>query len=190
MAMQVGQGELHARFLAMLPGLRSVWRRYTAGHRGREARDDFEGECTALAWARFLSLVAAGRRPEGFPWRLATRIAGHVRRGRRLGSNARAREPLDPVCDHRTAQHPARSPVGALQVADHRADPADVAAARIDVGEWIDGLTDRQREQARILAAGWNNTEAGAMLGVTGRRVAHVRQELRQLWNEWQGVEV
>src|SRR5262245_10781260 len=130
-----GQGSLHLRYTRMCGRIRWVLARCLRTVAGGEALEDLLAEGIALGWKRFLSLVAAGKRPEDWPWTFAERLARHVRAGKRLAGGQRRREPLARVSD-RPADRPARTGLGGLLLAAPGADPSDLAAARLDYARW------------------------------------------------------
>ena len=65
--------------------------------------------------------------------------------------------------------------------------PADQAAFNVDMEEWLSTLDDKQREVARELAEGWDNTEIGARRGKSRGWTNLVRRDLRASWDEFTG---
>jgi hypothetical protein len=60
----------------------------------------------------------------------------------------------------------------AILVEDHRAGPAETAAARIDVGYWFKSLPTRDRKIANFLAAGNTTGETAEQFGVSAGRIS------------------
>jgi len=176
----------HDRFMRLLPSLASVWREYARGFRHGEELAEFIAECTAYAWSRFLSVVASGRAPERFPWRFGLRVAQAIRRGRRLTRGARAGEPMDRECDNRARPGPARAQVDVRQLADDRADPAEVVCARLDVEAWIATLSAVQARYARLFMLGWTVSEVARLLQRSVVTAWHARAALRESWEVFQ----
>lgn len=63
-----------------------------------------------------------------------------------------------------------------------QADPADIAAARIDVASWLSRLPERLRDLAEALAAGHTPSELARRFGVSPGRISQMREELRRDW--------
>ena len=67
------------------------------------------------------------------------------------------------------------------------ADPAKLAALRIDFAEWIEALPERPRRVALALASGEQTSELAKTLGCTSGRISQMRRELEAHWREFQG---
>ena len=71
-------------------------------------------------------------------------------------------------------------------VEDRHATPADVAASRIDFGDWLQGLTLPLRRMAKVLATGESTGQAARRFATTPSKISRVRQELKQSWESFQ----
>jgi hypothetical protein len=83
-----------------------------------------------------------------------------------------------------------RDPFGSWKevvVEDGRATPAEVATARVDIGDWLHRLPRLKRGIAETLATGETTKQTASMFGVTPGRVSQVRRELAASWSEFQG---
>ena len=69
-----------------------------------------------------------------------------------------------------------------IVVEDRRAGPAQVAATRIDFGDWWKLLTARQRKIANMLAIGETTNAAARKSGLTAGRISLIRRELMEAW--------
>jgi hypothetical protein len=72
-------------------------------------------------------------------------------------------------------------------VEDHHAGPAETAAARIDVSNWLDSMMSRDREIAGFLAAGNTTGETANRFDVTPGRISQKRREYLQSWQMLHG---
>ncbi len=75
----------------------------------------------------------------------------------------------------------------AILVEDRKCTPAETAAARIDVGNWLNGMTNRRRQIAEMLAAGHSTAEAAARFRVSAGRISQLRREFQDSWEAFQG---
>jgi len=73
-----------------------------------------------------------------------------------------------------------------IVIEDRRSTPAETAAARIDVGEWLSGMTDRRRQIAEMLAAGHSTSEAAERFQITCGRISQLRRQLERSWHAFQ----
>jgi hypothetical protein len=65
--------------------------------------------------------------------------------------------------------------------------PADAACFRLDFAAWLNGLPDRKRRVAELLAEGYSTGEAARRLGVTPGAVSQARAWLAASWHSFQG---
>jgi DNA-binding NarL/FixJ family response regulator len=63
---------------------------------------------------------------------------------------------------------------------DHRAGPAEAAAARIDIASWIQSLTRRERRIARALGNGESTQEVAHRFHLSPARVSQLRREFER----------
>jgi DNA-binding NarL/FixJ family response regulator len=71
-------------------------------------------------------------------------------------------------------------------VEDRRSGPSEIAAARIDFGDWMGRLPHRQRRLAELLATGESTSEAAEKFRVSPGRVSQIRRELEDSWDDFQ----
>jgi hypothetical protein len=74
-----------------------------------------------------------------------------------------------------------------MLVEDRRSRPADVAALRIDFGDWLRGLSRRVRKIAGLLASGETTGGVARLVGLTCGRISQLRRELERSWRVFQG---
>ena len=64
--------------------------------------------------------------------------------------------------------------------------PAEIAAARIDVREWLKSLPKRDRRLAERLATGETTSGAARIFGITAGRISQLRRTLEASWLAFQ----
>jgi FixJ family two-component response regulator len=75
-------------------------------------------------------------------------------------------------------------------VEDHHAGPAEIAATRIDFGQWLNTLGSRRRRIAQVLATGETTSRVARQFRISPARVSQLRSELRAAWHAFQGEEL
>jgi hypothetical protein len=88
---------LHAAFLAILPGIERHGRAYFGHLLCQHRREDAIAEMVALGWKYFLSLVERDKDPTAYSVKFANYTARHVRCGRRLCGQGKAKDVLCPL---------------------------------------------------------------------------------------------
>jgi len=63
-----------------------------------------------------------------------------------------------------------------------RANPAELAALRVDFSDWLGTLSDRDQRLVQALAAGEGTGGAAEMFRLTAGRVSQLRRELYRSW--------
>jgi hypothetical protein len=161
-----------------------------------ELRHDLIAEVVANSYVAFARLVGRGQADRASASPLARYAIAQVRVGRRVGSRLRIGDALSNYAqfrkqfsverlDHFSEQ---KGCWGEILVEDKRATPADVAAWRIDIAEWLRRLTARLRKIALALASGETTTAAAEMFGVSPARISQIRDLLRRSWEAFQGT--
>jgi hypothetical protein len=193
--------EAHRQFEAALPRMDHVFRfRLRRLPRGRH--EDALAEARAAAWAAWHGLIRRGKDPRAVgPTGIANNVARFVNAGRRLGTGTAgraARDVYDPRArrlgvkllrlDHGTGADGApRSDAWREWLAeDHRVNPADEAAFRIDFAAWLGRLPARKRQMAELLALGHQTGGVARRLGVTPGAVSQTRAWLGASWQAFQ----
>jgi RNA polymerase sigma factor (sigma-70 family) len=184
----------HADFLAMLPMIRRRAQR-AFRHLKPEARDDAIQEVLASALVAFVRLVESGKAHLAYASPLTAYGICRFRAGRTVGSRLNVCDVTSRYCqvikgvrverlDHfDTGEEEWKE----ILVEDRHAGPAETAAARIDIGNWLAGLPRRQRRIAELLATGESTSEAAEKFRVSRGRVSQIRRELEESWEEFQG---
>jgi hypothetical protein len=187
----------HDQFLEMLPTIREQAR--LAFHSSRpEAREDLIAETVANAFCIYQRLVDRGKQGLAFPTPLAWYAIKRARAGRRVGRKLNVRDITSEYCQHQKAVFVERldlrdSRSGAWQeilVEDRHAGPDEIAAARIDVRDWLKSLPKRNRSIAEKLATGESTSFVARLFGMTPGRVSQLRRELENAWLRFQSEPV
>jgi hypothetical protein len=183
------------QFLAILPQIR---RQAAIAFRSlrSEAREDLICEVIANAYCSWVRLVAQGRGQIARPTPLAEYALRQVRAGRRIGSRLNSHELLSPYARRirgftieRLHGPDESSGVWSQRlVEDRRAGPAETAAARLDLGQWLGTLSQRNRRIAKVLAAGETTGAVARRFGLSPGRVSQLRAMFRVDWERFQGA--
>lgn len=187
--------EWHHVFVTdILPAVETVAR---IRFRSLPACEQEEGlaEAVASAMIFFVRLLRRGKNPARFAARLAKVAVLRVLAGRLTGTSDNSLDVLSRYGRQRRgfkvesldARH--QSPRGAWQeivVEDRRSSPAETAASRIDVGEWLAGMTSRHRAIAESLAAGYRTEEVARQFGLSPGRISQFRREFERSWQRFQ----
>jgi len=165
-------------FLKMLPKIDKIGRRC---FHGRHDADDRLQDLRGLIWQALLRCIESGndRFTESTLIYYACR---QVRSGRGLCRASTA------SIDGRRAHDVGRRAVTMAEFIDPREDPADIAAFRIDVPEWIAALpASLRRTLLAILQAGpdGRGKDIAEDLGVSQARVSQRRRELVAHWERF-----
>ena len=175
------------QFLELVPQIRSqasrAFRRLDP-----ERRDDLVQEVIANAFCTFVSLVRRGRANTAYSTPLANFAIRQAIAGRRVGSRSRICDVASPFARSARGIRVERldSEQGALRsalVEDRRAGPADIAAARIDIGDWFRAMSDSHRRIAQALAIGETTSEVARQFGLSSARVSQIRLLLKASWH-------
>jgi hypothetical protein len=185
---------LHDRFLTMLPQIRAQ-ARVAFGGKSPERREELIAEVFANCWVAFVRLMERGLGDVVYPTPLAQYAIRQVRSGRKVGgslnvndvssgyaqkSKGFSMESLDQYSQRKRQWKE-------ILVEDRRTGPAETAASRIDVGEWLRSLPKRSRVIAETLALGETTKKAARKHGVSAGRISQLRRELKGNWEAFQG---
>ncbi len=185
------------RFVAMLPAIQ----RY-AGRRFRdkpcEERGESIAEVVGHSYAMFLRLVERDKTDRAYASTLANYACRQVAVGRRLATPLNTNDITSEYCCRRKgvwvqSLHRRDRKTGVwreILVEDHRATPADLAAARIDVPAFFDSLPNRDRQIAEQLAAGESTTCVAKMFRLSLGRISQLRRELSDAWKRFHGEQL
>lgn len=190
----VTQPHWHTMFLGLVPRIRQH-AQIRFRHTNPADREEAVQEVIARSLLQFLRLIELGKEHLIYAGPLARFAVAQVRGGRRVGGELNVRDVSSSYCQARKGvlldslnryDDASESWQEAL-VEDRRATPADLAAARIDVREWLETLPERSRHLAEQLATGESTSCAAKRFGVSSSRVSQLRRELECAWNTFQG---
>ena len=185
---------LQDRFLEMLPQMRRQARfAFRSEPPGR--RYDLVMEAIDSAWVAFVDLVKRGMLDIIYPSPLIRYAIKRIRDGRGVGvhvnindvSSSRCQRAKGFVMERLDRFNSRHRSWRELLVEDRHAGPAETAAARIDVSDWLDLLPKRRRKIAEALATGETTQRAAKRFRVTPGRISQMRRELQQDWQEFHG---
>jgi hypothetical protein len=174
----------HDKFLAILPAIRTQAKLAFRGV-APEAKEEFVAEVVANAFCAYQRLVERGKEDVAHPTPLAWYAIKQVRSGRRVGIKLNVRDVMSPANRRVVVQHFEGEWQEAL-VEDRNAGPAEIAASRIDMADWLKSLGRGKRRIAKSLARGETTSTVARMFGLTAGRISQLRQELKQSWELFQ----
>jgi hypothetical protein len=188
------QPSWHAVFLRLVPRIRQH-AQIRFRHANPADREEAVQEVVARSLIQFLRLLELGKEHLIFAGPLARYAISQVRGGRRVGGKLNIRDVSSPYCrarkdvrlDSLQRFEQASGQWQEILVEDRGATPADIAATRIDVREWLQTLPRRSRRLAERLATGESTSGAAKMFGISRSRVSQLRRELHCAWNTFQG---
>lgn len=182
----------HEGFLKLLPAIHEQLRFCLRKLRPDE-RADAMAECIASITVEYAKLYEQGKLDVAYASTLVTYSVRHFFAGRRVGNRLNANDITSPWAQKQRGFHvkslDQRTPNGEWKevvVEDRRASPATVAASRIDIEEWLDGLPRPKRYIAEMLATGETTSEAANRFDVTPGRISQLRKELAESWDDFQ----
>jgi DNA-directed RNA polymerase specialized sigma24 family protein len=189
----VPQQQWHTMFLRLVPRIRQH-AQFRFRHTNPADREDAVQEVIARSLIQFLRLLELGKEHLVFAAPLARYAVAQVRGGRRVGGRLNIGDVSSQYGQTRkgfsleSLNHfdDASDRWQEVLVEDRHATPADVAAARIDVREWLERLPQRSRRLAERLATGESTSGAAKMFGISRSRVSQLRRELHCAWNAFQ----
>ncbi len=186
--------DYHQQFLEMLP---KILRQAEVAFRGRkpEALEELTQEVVASAYCAFVQLACRGKTELAYPTPLAQYAIRQIYAGRRVGTRQNASDVLSPcarlksrIVERIDRHDKATGTWRQLLVEDHRAGPAETAAARLDLVAWLRQLSPRNRRIARALAIGERTSRVAQEFSLTAGRVSQLRNLLFANWQQFQGL--
>ncbi len=178
----------------MLPAIVRVARQ-AFSDRDPEAKEEAVAEVVAAAFIMFVALVRDGRESLAYATVLGTYGVRRVRIGRPAATPQNVRDVSSIFCQIRKGIKVERldgydTATGEWQeilVEDRHAGPADIAAARIDIGDWFRALSSRDQQIAGRLALGCRTGEVAQQFGLSAGRISQKRSEYCESWGAFQG---
>jgi DNA-directed RNA polymerase specialized sigma24 family protein len=186
------QAAWHERFIELLPRIR---RHARAAFRNlnAQARDDAVDEAVAHSYVGFARLCQLGRIDLAYATPLGRFAVARVQGGRCVGNKLNTHDVLAKACRQRRGIRiqPLDKPDGRggwreIVVESRHAGPAQTAAARIDVAEWLHSLPERNRAIAEALAAGHETQQVARMFELSPGRISQLRRMLLESWMLYQ----
>jgi hypothetical protein len=173
------------RFLQMVPTIRAV-ARYAFRTWRKDERQELAAEVIANSFVAFARLVERDKVDLAYPTALASFGVKRVLSGRRVGNRLNVKDASSPYCQQQKGVRMqsmrrfdrVQDKWREIVVEDGRATPADLAATRIDFGDWLRQLPKSKRNVAKLLATGEGTSAAAQRFriadklgGVSGRTV-------------------
>jgi len=182
------------RFLELLPQIGNQARVAFRGEKS-EGRDELVAEVIANCWVAFNRLIDRGLNDVIYPTPLANFAIRQVRSGRKVGStlnvndvsssySQKAKGFLLESLDRFDQESEEWKDV---LIEDRHAGPAETAASRIDVGDWLRSLPARVRQIAETLATGETTKKAAKRFHISPGRISQMRRELMANWQSFSG---
>jgi hypothetical protein len=200
---------LQAHFLSILPRIETHAQIRFAFLRCPGKRDDAIAEVVAVAWKWFLRLIAQGKDIDQFVMVLADYVVRHVRSGRKLCGQEKAKDVMSSRAQRLKGFTVERLPSSILRshnalysdphsqdlidafeerLKDNTQSPVpDQAAFRIDYPAWLAQLGSRYREIAEDMAKDYGTFELSEKHRVSAGRISQLRRELHKDWQRFHG---
>ena len=180
----------HQGFLNLLP---AIQRHASIAFRdlNADACEEAVTEVIANAMVAYRRLVELGKADIAFASPLARFAVAQVRSGREVGGQLNCKDALsryaaikNGVTVERLDRYDQEEQAWQeIVVEDRHAGPADIAATRIDFGDWLQTLNGRQRKVAGLLATGESTKKTARTFRLTAGRVSQLRRELKDSWD-------
>ena len=187
----------HAAFLEMLPKIQEH-ARFRFRHLPRDQREEVVQEAVANACAAYARLVERGSADSATWSSLAKYAIRQVRQGRRVGGSLNKRDVSSCYCQQHIGVRienlyrwdDEEQDWQEMILEDRQWAPADVAAFRIDFGEFLGSLSRRNQKLALDLAKGHATSWVAQNFRVSAGRISQIRLELFTAWQEFQAEPV
>jgi hypothetical protein len=200
---------LHAHFLAILPRIETHAQICFRHLRCPGKKDDAIADTIAIAWKWFLRINEQGKDVSEFVGTLADYAVRHVRAGRKLCGQDKAKDVLSPRAqqmksftveplasstrksyDRLYADPHGQDHMDAMEerLRDNTQTPvADQAAFRIDYPDWLSQLGSRNSEIAKDMALEVGTFELADKHKVSAGRISQLRREFHADWQRFHG---
>jgi hypothetical protein len=181
-------------FLAVLPAI-ETHARIRFRHLRTERREEAVQETVARACVSYQRLVCEGKQQALRVSTLAEFAVRRVGSGRRVGSRQNSQDVLGRSPRHQRSfqvHSLTQSPPEGEQWQDtliecRRMLPADMAALRIDLKQWLLRFPQRDQRIIGALADGEATAEVAGRFGLTAGRVSQLRRRYEKDWRVFQG---
>jgi hypothetical protein len=169
----------------MLPAIERHARRQLR-HVPRYERDEALQAVVAYAAVAYARLVQLHKAQLAYPGPLARYGLKQYLAGRLVGGRTNSQDVGSKCCRRRRGCVVEPLDDWKEVLADsRRATPADMAALRIDFGDWLQTLSLRDRRLAHALARGEETGCVAQMFRLTAGRVSQLRRELYRSWQRF-----
>ena len=119
---------------------------------------------------------------------LAWYASRHVKRGRPAVGRLNGKDPLSryaQISNHIQTDRRSNDWMDTL-IADRRTSVADHVALKLDIGAWLETLTQIMSRIAKDLACGFSTAEVAVKYGLTASRISQLRRSLEASWSAFQ----
>jgi len=179
----------HDNFLAMLPAIESYAKRAFCGLSAHD-REEAVQAVVAYAVVAYSRLVDLQKPELGYATPLARFGVKQYCAGRVVGSRVNCHDVGSTKCYLRGCVIEPLDDWKEALCEDRHATPAEIAALRIDLSDWLSGLSARDQSLAIALARGEQTGGVAKMFRITAGRVSQLRQELYDSWTRFTGESV
>jgi hypothetical protein len=203
---------LQAHFLSILPRVQLHAEIHFRHIKCADRRAEAIAEVVGLSWSWYLSAVERGKDPAEFVSALADFAVKHVRCGRRLCGQEKAKDVMSPRAQRNKGFEVESLPSSTCQsheeffASPHGQDRMDVveerlrdntqspipdqAAFRIDYPAWLKQLDRRKRKIVKDMVLDLGTMELAAKHKLSPGRISQMRREFRLDWHRFHGEEV
>ena len=151
------------------------------------AKQELIAAAIARAFEMYIRLVQRGKAALAYASALANYAVKQVRDGRSTGSQQKGGDVFASLAQRRHSF--SVTSINTSDLTDARkADPAELAALRIDVAAWFSRMTPQKRRLAVYLAVGNSTNEAANRFGISAARVSQIRRELQDAWETFHAL--
>jgi hypothetical protein len=200
---------LHAHFLQILPRIETHAQIFFRCLKCPGKRDDAIAEVIAIAWKWFVRIMEQGKDIDEFVSTLADYAVRHVRAGRKLCGQEKAKDVLSPraqrmkgftveglpssiLRSHNTlyGEPHGQDQIDAFEerLKDNTHSPVpDQAAFRIDYPVWLSQLGQRNSEIAEDMAQDYGTFELAEKHKISAGRISQMRREFHLDWQRFHG---
>ena len=178
------------RFLELMPAIERQ-ASYAFRHLGVEAKMEAMADVVANAWVAFHRLAEKGKASIAYPTVLVRYAVAQFYAGRRVGTPTNTLDVTSPASMKKHGhQVESITPADddswkALVVESRVAGPADVAATRIDFGDWLETLPGKRRQMVTQMCEGYSTSELAENHSVSRGRISQIRREMEESWDQF-----
>jgi len=180
-------------FLSMFPRIHRCVR-FAFRHLPRDQQEEAVQAAVANVCQACARLVSQGRSERIFPTALARFAVAQVREGRLVGTPSNIQDVFSSYAQRK--KHLIRKRIGfdSMELhwrdavcCSHRTSVPDQVWFRIDFPDWLASLSRRERQIAKVLAAGHTTNEVAHQFSISASRVSQLRRELNESWQRFHG---